>query len=151
MPARNNKGIVTIRDVMRTAVAMELLSKHARNSERAVFSMWSAPQPLLCNGAVNISPGKHISWTIERLCFMCGPCRGVTTRTKKIVWNSWVSISQPARIWAWEQRNWIDASELLSAVQLRVESPAEKRRIYVCRSTVIFGVCDSLRSLQFLC
>jgi hypothetical protein len=32
-------------------------------------------------------------------------------------------------------------------VQLRVESPAVKRRLYMCCSTVIFGVCDSVRLL----
>jgi hypothetical protein len=36
-------------------------------------------------------------------------------------------------------------------VQLRVEIPAVKRRLYVCCSTMIFGVCDSVRLLQFLC
>jgi hypothetical protein len=36
--------------------------------------MWSAPRPLLCNGAVNAS-------TIERLYFLRGPCRGVILNT----------------------------------------------------------------------
>jgi hypothetical protein len=36
-------------------------------------------------------------------------------------------------------------------VQLRVESPAVKRGLYVCCSTVIFGVCDSVGLLEFLC
>jgi hypothetical protein len=31
--------------------------------------------------------------------------------------------------------------------QLRVESPDVKRRIYICSSTVIFGVCDLERLL----
>jgi hypothetical protein len=43
MPARNNRGIVTIRDVARTDVAMEELSKYVSaetyscNNRRAVF------------------------------------------------------------------------------------------------------------------
>jgi hypothetical protein len=47
MLARNNRGTDTIRDVMRTAVAMEQLNKHvsaennSRNNRRAVFSVWS--------------------------------------------------------------------------------------------------------------
>jgi hypothetical protein len=40
-----------------------------------------------------------------------------------------------------------EASELLSEVQLRVQSPAVKRRLYECYSTVIFGVCYSMRLL----
>jgi hypothetical protein len=50
MPTRNNRGIVTIRDVTRTAVAMEPLGKHvssemnSRNNRRFVFSMWSVPK-----------------------------------------------------------------------------------------------------------
>jgi hypothetical protein len=50
MPARNNRGIVTIRDVTRTAVAMEHLSKHISaetnscNSRITVFSAWSVPR-----------------------------------------------------------------------------------------------------------
>jgi hypothetical protein len=53
------------------------------------------------------------------------------------------------------ERNWIESSgvgswqmmEELSAVQLRVERPAEKRSLYVCCSTVIFGVCNLVRLL----
>jgi hypothetical protein len=50
MPARNNRGIVTMRDVTRTAVAMEQLSKqvseemNTRNNRRAVFSVRSVPR-----------------------------------------------------------------------------------------------------------
>jgi hypothetical protein len=50
MPSRNNRGIVTIRDVTRTAVAMERLGKHvsaetnSRNNRRAVFSGRSMPR-----------------------------------------------------------------------------------------------------------
>jgi hypothetical protein len=50
MAARNNRRIVTIRDVTRTAVAVEQLKKHVsaeaniRNNKRAVFSVWSVPR-----------------------------------------------------------------------------------------------------------
>jgi hypothetical protein len=49
MPERNNRGIVTIRKVTRTAVAMERLSKYvsvetnSRNNRRDVFSVSSLP------------------------------------------------------------------------------------------------------------
>jgi hypothetical protein len=50
MPASNNRGIVMIRDVTRTAVAMERLGKNvsaetnSRNSRRAVFPLRSVPR-----------------------------------------------------------------------------------------------------------
>jgi hypothetical protein len=50
MLARNNGGIVTIRDVMFTAVARERLGKHvsgatkSRDNRRAVFSVRSLPR-----------------------------------------------------------------------------------------------------------
>jgi hypothetical protein len=37
MPAHNTRGIVTIRDVTRTAVDMEQLSKHAQKEEEQCF------------------------------------------------------------------------------------------------------------------
>jgi hypothetical protein len=49
MPAYNNRGILTIQDVMRTAAAMEQLGKHVSaetnscNNRRAVFSVPSMP------------------------------------------------------------------------------------------------------------
>jgi hypothetical protein len=36
-------------------------------------------------------------------------------------------------------------------VRFRVESPTVKRRLYVCCSTAIIGVCDSVRLLYFMC
>jgi hypothetical protein len=36
-------------------------------------------------------------------------------------------------------------------IQLRVENPAVKRRLYVCCSGVIFGLCDVVTLLHFLC
>jgi hypothetical protein len=50
MQARNNRGIITIRDAMHTAVAMEQLSKHVSvdtnlsNKRRGVFSVQSVPR-----------------------------------------------------------------------------------------------------------
>jgi hypothetical protein len=50
MPARNNRGVFTIWDLTRTAVAMEQMSKHVstktntRNNRRAVFSLRSVPR-----------------------------------------------------------------------------------------------------------
>jgi hypothetical protein len=49
MLACNSRGIVTIRDVTRTAVAVERLSKHvsaenSRNNRRVVLSVWSVPK-----------------------------------------------------------------------------------------------------------
>jgi hypothetical protein len=50
MPASNNREIVTIGDVMRTAVAMELLGKHvsaeinSHNNRITVLSLWSVPR-----------------------------------------------------------------------------------------------------------
>jgi hypothetical protein len=35
----------------------------------------------------------------------------------------------------------------IERVQLRFESPAVKRSLYVCSSTAISGVCDSVRLL----
>jgi hypothetical protein len=50
MPARNNRGTITILDVTRTAVAIERLDKHvaaetnSSNNRRAVFSVRSVPE-----------------------------------------------------------------------------------------------------------
>jgi hypothetical protein len=51
MPTRNNKGIIAIRDVTRTAIAVEQLSKHVsaetntRNNRGAFFSvLWYLPR-----------------------------------------------------------------------------------------------------------
>jgi hypothetical protein len=39
------------------------------------------------------------------------------------------------------------ADDGVGRVQLSVESPAVKRRLYMCSSRVIFGECDSVRIL----
>jgi hypothetical protein len=59
MPTCNNRGIVRIQDVKRTAIAMEQLSKYLS--------------------------AETMHATIEELCFLCGLCPGVIKRTKKIV------------------------------------------------------------------
>jgi hypothetical protein len=52
----------------------KLIRKVALKTEQSiceVFSMWSAPRRLLCNGEVNTFTA------IEGLCFLRGPCRVV--------------------------------------------------------------------------
>jgi hypothetical protein len=68
--ARNNRLIVKIRDLTRTAVAMERFGKHL-------------------SAETNSSNSK-------RLCFLVGPYQGVIKRTKKIVWVSRVPEFQVA-------------------------------------------------------
>jgi hypothetical protein len=46
-------------------------------------------------------------------------------------------------LWSWHLAD--DGG--MERVQLRVESPAVKRSLYVYCSTVIFGMCDSVRLL----
>jgi hypothetical protein len=64
---------------------------------------------------------------------------------------SWVSRRQPAKMWAWKHRN--RGMELRNknywAQFSGVESLAvkKKKRLYVCCSTAIFGVCSLLRLL----
>jgi hypothetical protein len=51
-----------------------------------------------------------------------------------------------------EFRSWQLADDGgVKRVQLSVESPAVKRSDYMGCSTVMFGVCDSMRLLQLLC
>jgi hypothetical protein len=69
MLARNNRGIVTIRDVTRIAIAMEPLNKH------------------VC--AETYTQNK----TIEDSCFLWGPRREVIKRAMKIVCVSPVRVS----------------------------------------------------------
>jgi hypothetical protein len=49
--------------------------------------MWRV-QPLLWKNwvRVNALSCKRIHATIEELCFLCGPCRRVIKRTRKVVW-----------------------------------------------------------------
>jgi hypothetical protein len=65
MSARNNRGIVTIRDVTRTVVAMEQLSKHvsaemnSRNNRRAVFSVRSMSRGYNKDRGGRLSLSRH--------------------------------------------------------------------------------------------
>jgi hypothetical protein len=73
MLARNNRGIVTIRDVTRTAVAKEQLRKHVsvdmnpRNNRRAVFSMLPVPRGYI----KDTSPVTRAAKAIFLACYMC--------------------------------------------------------------------------------
>jgi hypothetical protein len=54
------------------AIARQRLGKHASKVER-LFSMWSAPRKLLCNGAVKTPKIRDN----RRLCFQWGLCKVV--------------------------------------------------------------------------
>jgi hypothetical protein len=90
-------------------IARQRLGKHASTIER-LFSMWSAPRPLLCNGAVNTP--KTIR--DNRRLFSMGSVQ--SSYKEEFNWaiekrlDSRVSGRQPAGLWAWEQRNWIESS-----------------------------------------
>jgi hypothetical protein len=62
--------------------------------------MWSASQPLLCNGAVNTP--KTIRGNGRR-CYPWGPCRVVIKKNSigQHRMDSRVSRSLPVGIWAW--------------------------------------------------
>jgi hypothetical protein len=117
MPTRNNRGIDTIRDVTRTDVAMERLAKHvsaetnSRNKRLAVFSVLSVTR--VCK--------KDKGDRLSQLTFETQACQDMSLGAEELNCGTM-------------------ASESLSAVQLRVESPAVKRRLYVCCSTV----CNSM-------
>jgi hypothetical protein len=55
------------------SVAKQWLGKETSTTER-LFSMGSAPRPLLCNGSVN-------TFQQQRLCFLWGPCKGAFLKT----------------------------------------------------------------------
>jgi hypothetical protein len=169
MPAHNNRGIVTIRDVTRTAVAMERLGIHvsaeinSRINIRAVF----------CAEGLQNRQRRSFKW-VQFESVEWSDVKSVVSWVEAVQW-SWVSRRQPARIWAWEfelreslesavddweemgtrylavaVENWTESSGLGSWHMLevsRVESPAEKRSLYVCCGTVIFDVCVSRRLL----
>jgi hypothetical protein len=67
---------------------------------------------------------KHAFWTIERLCFLRGPCRWLIKGTKNIVWVSWDSRHQPTRIWAWEQRKRINSSSVVHSCSRELRESA---------------------------
>jgi hypothetical protein len=53
---------------------------------------------------------KHAFSTIERLCFLRGPCRVFIKKSSAE--KSWVSRRQPARIWAWDRIEGVGKKEL---------------------------------------
>jgi hypothetical protein len=75
----NNRGIVTKWDVMRTAIAMEQLSKHVSvetitcNNRRAVLSVWSMPR------GYKEDKDDHLS----QLSFETPPCQDVSLGTEE--------------------------------------------------------------------
>jgi hypothetical protein len=87
--------------VARQRHGKHIASKHTRATGRRLLGKWAVNMPL-----------KQ-----SRLCFLSGPCRGVVKehRRRGRLENSSrvksrISRRQPARIWAWEQRNWIQWS-----------------------------------------
>jgi hypothetical protein len=81
MPAINDRGIFSMRDMTRTAFTMEQLSKHfppemnARNNISGVFYVVRAATVAMQRR------GKHVSSIIERPCFLLYPCRSVILKT----------------------------------------------------------------------
>jgi hypothetical protein len=51
----------------------------------------------------------------------------------------------------WQRDSWQFAGDGAERVQLGVESHAVKRRLCMCCSAVIFGMCGSVRLVSFLC
>jgi hypothetical protein len=95
--------------------AYSLLGNESLNTFPQKHTRGTTARLLTGNGAVN-TPQQF------RLCFLCGPCRGVIkgdsqkTRPSRVEWvvesevKGRASRRQPAGIWAWEQRNWIESS-----------------------------------------
>jgi hypothetical protein len=86
-------------------IARQRLGKHASTIKR-LFSMLSAPLPLLCTGALNTPKSIRDK---RRRCFTWSPCKVVTKKnsTEQPRVQSQVPRSQPARIWT---SNWTDSS-----------------------------------------
>jgi hypothetical protein len=83
---------------------------------------------------------------VRKLCFLLGlPRSSITGRTEGVC-------KVVEKRWQLEQRIGVRVPEVaddggVERVELRVESPAVKRSVYVCYRSGIFGVCDSLRLL----
>jgi hypothetical protein len=58
------------------------MNQHAATQEtmEAVF-LWSAPQPLLCIGAVNTPLLQQLNYNNKIALFLRGPCRGAMSET----------------------------------------------------------------------
>jgi hypothetical protein len=108
--------------------------------------------------------GKHNNSGMVGKCVFCSVHAKWLLRRVQLRKVSWVPGEQLVESWAlrrwvrrdgscsreldWEfQSRWLADDGGVEIVQLRVESPAVKRSLYVCCSTVIFGVCDSVRPL----
>jgi hypothetical protein len=89
-------------------IVKQRLGKHVSTIER-LFSIWSAPRPLLCNGTVKTP--KTI-WDNTRRCFPWGRCKVFKKKnsTERHRIQNKVSRCPPTGIWTWEQRNWIESS-----------------------------------------
>jgi hypothetical protein len=117
MPARNNRGIVTIRDVTRTAVAMEQLSKqvseemNTRNNRGAVFSMRSVPR--------GYKEAKKA--VLSQLSFETPACQAMSLGTKELNWQ-------------------FEASQFFSAVQFSWQPGYEEKTLYVLYYSDIWSV-----------
>jgi hypothetical protein len=72
-------------------IARQRLGKHASKTER-LFSMWSAPRPLLCNGAVNT---LKIIRDYRIRCFLWGPCKVVLKKNSIEQWVEFQDASLP--------------------------------------------------------
>jgi hypothetical protein len=73
--ARKNSTPGLCNPFLRNGLAnLSRCNEHKGNNTRAMFSMWSAPRPLLCNGWVN-TPQQ------QKDCFLRGPWREVTLIT----------------------------------------------------------------------
>jgi hypothetical protein len=106
---------------------------NAQKNRRAVFSVWSRTATVAMQRR-----HKHGSSTVERLCSLHNPYRGVVKRTVKIAWVSWASRRKSARIWSWKQRTWTEELRHQNYwVQFSgVRSLVVKRKFYVCYSNV---------------
>jgi hypothetical protein len=92
-------------------IARQRLGKHASTIKR-LLSMWSAPRPLLCNGAVNTP--KTIRGNRRRR-FPWGPFRVIITKNwiEQYEAKGRASRRQPAGIWGLgtEELNGVESSE----------------------------------------
>jgi hypothetical protein len=106
--AVSSYNIVTCIPIARQRLGKHVLAVNASTIEK-LFSMWSEPRPLLCNGALNTPKTIRDN---RRQCFPWGPCRVVIKKNsiEQHRVESRVSERQIAGIWAWEQRNWIESS-----------------------------------------
>jgi hypothetical protein len=105
-------------------------------------------QRFLWNSWVNAFSRKRIHATAEELCFLCGPCWRVIKRRgrsfKSVEFRDTSLPGYELGSKGIEMRNWgiriIECNLMEFKVWLR-------RELYVCYSTTIYGVCNSVRLL----